>query len=188
MTKYGYVRKGFPTSEKDQLTGILSYGCDEVFLEAHSLMEFRELDILLSVLKMGDVLVVTNLKVFGKKFQGLRSLIDLCRDKQVQLISLEDQLDSNKAYDFFDLLDLLGRIDFACRSERTKQQIQLSREIGQTIGRPAIDKKKIERIYYLYHDKKWAMRKIATECDVSLGSVYKYIHQEAPCQKKESVG
>lgn len=184
MTTYGYVRKGFPTSEKEQLAEILSFGCDEVFLEAHSLLEFRELDALLSVLKMGDVLVVTNLKVFGKKFQDFKAIMDICHDKQVQLISLGDQLDSQAVYGFYDLMMVLGSADFACRSERTKQQIQLSREYGQTIGRPTIDKRKVEQIYYLYHDKKWAMRKIAAECDVSLGSVYKYIHQEEPCQEE----
>lgn len=187
MTTYGYVRKGFPTSEKEQLTGILSYGCDEVFIESHSLREFRELDALLAVLKKGDVLVVTNLKVFGKKFKDFNTIVESCRNKHVQLISLDDQLDSQEVYGFYELLHLLVETDFACRSERTKQQIQLSREIGQTIGRPTIGQKKVERIYYLYHDKKWAMRKIAAECDVSLGSVYKYIHQDAPCQTRESV-
>ncbi len=169
MITYGYVRTGFPTSEKDQLRRILSYEFDEVFLEAHSLLEFRELDNLLAVLQMGDVLVVTNLKAFGKKIRDLKSVIDVCREKKVQIISLEDQLDSKSTYGFYELLELVWDVDFACRSERAKQQIQLSREIGQTIGRPAIDREKVERIYYLYHDKKWAMRKIAEECQVSLG-------------------
>lgn len=174
MTTYGYIRKGFPMSETDQLTELLTYGCDEFFLEDYFLKNDKELEVLLSRIAAGDQVVVAQLQVFGRTIQQLSTIMLAFERQQIRFVSLRDDVDTQADSSFYSVFELFSRVDGECRSERMKQQLAVSREDGRNIGRPALNEKTIQRVYDLYHEKKWPMRKIAEACDVSLGSVFKY--------------
>lgn len=174
MTTYGYVRKGFPYSETKQMSQIMDYQCDELFFEGQQLREVDELNEVLVKLKKNDTLVVANLQVFGRNLTRFRPIIADFRDKHIRLISVGDKLDSHSDVYFYPFLETLSKMDSDCKSELIKQQIMLSREIGKNVGRPTLNGDTIKRIYLLYHEHKWSMRRISDECNVSLGSVFKY--------------
>lgn len=184
MTVYGYVRKGFPSNEIEQVRHLMTYNCEELFVENNSLFEETELTKLLDTLQPNDQVIVTTLKVFGKGLRGLKPLMALFQEKAIRLISSDDQVDTSKMPAFYQLFDLFLETDTACRSERMKENIDLARQGGRVIGRPTIDDHTIDRISFLYHDQKWSMRQIANECGVSLGSVYKYTQQEERTKSK----
>ncbi|MBP1040232.1 recombinase family protein [Vagococcus sp. BWB3-3] len=174
MTRYGYIRKGFPYSETDQIRQVMTRDCEELFFEGGTLLEVQQLEALLTRLETGDQVIVASLQVFGQNMQHLTPIITEFKSKQIQLVSLQDQLDTRRDSFFYPLFEVLSVMDSECKSERIKQQIVLARDEGKVIGRPAIDETTIDRIYQLYHEYKWSMRRIATECGVSLGSVFKY--------------
>ncbi|MBP1040128.1 recombinase family protein [Vagococcus sp. BWB3-3] len=180
MAIYGYVRKGFPMNESTQLAHILTYNCDELFIEGALIQEETEWSLLVDKLVEEDTLVVMSLKAFGKNLAQLSEVVAQLRELRIRLISIEDQLDTHVDTSFYETLGLVATTVSECKSVRIRQQIRLAREIGKNIGRPTLDEETIKQIGSLYHDQKWSMRRIATECDVSLGSVYKYIHQFDP--------
>ncbi|MBP1042814.1 recombinase family protein [Vagococcus sp. BWB3-3] len=178
MAIYGYVRKGFPNNETEQLTSVMTYSCDELFFESSSLLEATELAELISRLKEHDSVVVASLKVFGMNLQHLRPILTQFQQLKVRLVSIIDHVDTEIDTFFYPLFDVFSEVDFDCKSERIKQQIVHAREIGKNVGRPTLDDPTIEQIYSLYHEYKWSMRRIATECNVSLGSVFKYTQEK----------
>lgn len=62
-------------------------------------------------------------------------------------------------------------------SERVKYSAFLAKQDDSAWGRPAIASEVRMRIFRLYHIDKKSVRKIASECDVSIGTVSKYINQ-----------
>lgn len=185
MTVYGYVRKGFPQSEIKQVEKIMQHKCEELFFENQLLCEEAKLKEMLEKLRPKDYVIIMTLKVFGKGLRELKTLMALFREKDIYFISIDDQVDTSNDPSFYKIFDLLLETDVVCRSERIKENINLARQGGRVIGRPAIDDHTIEQISFLYHEQKWSMRQIANECGVSLGSVYKYTQQE-DCIKKET--
>lgn len=180
MATYGYVRKGFPCNETEQLTQIMVYQCDELFFESSSLLDAMELENLLTRLEPEDSVVVANLKVFGKNLQHLKPVIARFKEKDIRLISTGDYVNTQADTFFYPLFDIFSEMDFECKSERIKQQIVLAKEVGKNVGRPTLSEGTIERIYSLYHEYEWSMRRIANECKVSLGSVFKYTQERVP--------
>jgi DNA invertase Pin-like site-specific DNA recombinase len=62
-------------------------------------------------------------------------------------------------------------------SERTSRGIQDAKVKGVIGGRPKVSDLKIEKIKYLYEKRGYTLREIADECEVSLGTAYKYIQK-----------
>ena len=102
-------------------------------------------------LRRGDELIVYELKSLGKSITQLAT--------------------------FFNLVDELAEMESFIISERTTKGIQNARRSGRVGGRPKISEEKIEEIRYLYHNQSYTLRKIAEECNVSLGTAYKYIQE-----------
>lgn len=178
MTTYGYIRKGYSVSEKEQLTHVFPYDCDELFIEKSSILEDEKLNELMAGMKIEDTLVVINLQIFGKNVQQLIPMFELLAKNNIRLISIDEKLDTKRQPYIFSMIHILGNVDASCRSKRVKEQMENARVIGQTWGRPTLDFQTIGKIYSLYHQEKWSMRRIANECEVSLGSVYKYTQEE----------
>lgn len=53
--------------------------------------------------------------------------------------------------------------------------MKAARRRGKIGGIPKISKETVERIKILYNDRSYTLREIAEECDVSLGTAYKYV-------------
>lgn len=174
MTTYGYIRKGFPFNETDQVKLIMAYNCDSLFFEGARLNDTTELEVILASLQPADCLVVPSLQVFGKDLQHLVPLIAQFKEQEIHLVSIKDQLDTERDRFFYPFFEVIASIDGACKAEYHNQRLNLTRESHKNMGRPTLEETTIERIYQLYHESKWSMRRIALECDVSLGSVYKY--------------
>lgn len=76
-----------------------------------------------------------------------------------------------------DLLLKFGETDQAAYKIRTKVGLEKARLNGKIGGRPKINQEVAERIYFLYHTQKETLRQIASDCNVSIGTAYKYANQ-----------
>lgn len=61
--------------------------------------------------------------------------------------------------------------------ERTTKGLKEARLKGRVGGRPRISPETIEKIKSLYNHKRYTLRQIAQECNISLGTAYKYVQQ-----------
>ena len=169
MERVGYVFSSLDdTYIKEQIEAIKNFGVKKIILDEE---EF-------SGLKKGDELVVYELKSLGKSITQLANFFMFLDKKGVKLTFISKCKNypevTNKQ--FIDLIIELADMESFIISDRTTKGIQIARRSGRIGGRPRISEEKIKEIRYLYHHKSYTLRKIAEECDVSLGTAYKYIH------------
>lgn len=175
MTIYGYV-KTTALSVTAQLKKLEAYSCDEIYIEEEA-VKGNVMETLLGNLNSGDTIVVESLQVLEKTLKELKGLFRFLSDKEVRLISVSDQFDSSKPVLGYEVLDVLIRNETAVRGQLVRRQLALSKSLGITLGRPAIGQETVADIERLHVTQKLSMREIADICDVSLGTVHKYVKQ-----------
>lgn len=178
MAIFGYARKGYPSEITIQINRLMVYECDKIFVENQNFNIDEEQDAMFQELLPMDVIVVVNLAVFGKTLRELTALLDDLFKKKIRLISLDDKIDSKKRYSFIDVALALCEVDSNYKSQYTKQRLAVSKSLGKSLGRPTISEAKIEEIKRLYHHQRMSYREISSCCQVSIGSVHKYLKAE----------
>lgn len=179
VTTYGYVRKNYPDTTSNQLQRIMVHDCQDIFIEEESLENDRELEKLMNLLKKNDQLIVDSIGVLGKSIKDMTVFFERLSEKNVRLISKSDSIDSKRDERFYDLVSILYKVNLNCQKKLTKERIATSQSLGTIFGRPTIDDDIIKRINRLYEYEKLTMREIASQCNVSLGSVHKYLKQSS---------
>ncbi|WP_314065614.1 recombinase family protein [uncultured Vagococcus sp.] len=178
MTVFGYARKGYPSEITTQINQLMCYACDKIFVENMNFDEDEEQKKLVSELLPEDVVVVVSLAVFGKTLRELTVFFDVLFDKKIRVISLEDKIDSHHHYSFREIAIALSEVDSKFKSQNTKQRLAISKSLGKSLGRPTISDEKIEKIQQLHRQKRMSYREISDFCQVSIGSVHKYLKAE----------
>lgn len=184
MTIYGYA---YTTEDKDylaeQLENIGTFGCDTVILEPAAQdsgsLPHKELDMLLDKVTAGDQIVIYQLVCLGKSVIQLADLLVELKEKEVALKILKKdpvlaQLDEDV---YLYMLEKIAQMEKTIIRERTSRGLEEARRHGRIGGRPKISQETVERIRFLYHNNKYTLRQIAEECNISLGTAYKYIQE-----------
>ncbi len=170
MERIGYVFSSlnYMYTEK-QITMIKNKGITKIIVDEEGLNN----------LKKGDELVIYELKSLGKSITQLASFFTYLDKKGIKLtiISKTNECSEVSNKQMFNLITELADMETFIISERTTKGIQKARRKGRIGGRPKISEEKIEKIKYLYHNQSYTLRKIAEECNVSLGTAYKYIQE-----------
>lgn len=175
MASYAYLRKEYPISLMDQLEKIINYKCDDIFIEETEITKTYELERLLSSLQSENQLLVYDIRVLAKGPKGLRKLFEQLQSNDIHLISLQDNLDTKETLKFYDNVLLGLSIEETYRKCLIQQRLDEVKLDGQVLGRPSVDTKIISKIVFLFEKKGKSMREIAEICQVSLGTVHKYI-------------
>ena len=151
---FGYAR----VSKEDQniflqIDALRNYGVDEIFEEKISGRHQRrpKLQELLSKLRAGDTLVIWRLDRLGRTAKQLISLAEDFEKNGIRFVSLKENLDTTTA----------------------------ARARGRHGGRPAPDKKKLEKARKMYESQKFSVREIAETVGISVTTFYKYIHHQS---------
>ncbi|MBP1042605.1 hypothetical protein I6N95_16435 [Vagococcus sp. BWB3-3] len=69
-------------------------------------------------------------------------------------------------------------LEKAVLSRRTQEAVSTARRNGKAIGRPTIDQSIVKQIYFLYNKQGRSIREVAALCEVSIGTVHKYLMME----------
>lgn len=171
MATIGYVYLSINDKYvREQMDAIQRYGVNRTI--------FNESEI--KFLQPGDEVVIYELKSFGKTVIQLASFIDNLTKKQIHLtlIKKESFMADLTDEQFLSILYELAEIDSFVISERTSKGIRIAKQSGRVAGRPKLSDGKIKHIKYLYKSGGYTLREIAEECDVSLGTAYKYVNKE----------
>lgn len=102
----------------------------------------RRLDELLSELKAGDTLIVSELSRLGRSLSQIVLTIDSLREKDVTFIAIKNGMKFNGDHDATATVQIamfgaLAEIERNLISERTKMGLAAARAEGKTLGRPA---------------------------------------------------
>ncbi|MBP1042449.1 recombinase family protein [Vagococcus sp. BWB3-3] len=79
---------------------------------------------------------------------------------------------------FYNQLVFIMNIEQRIISARRIESVKEARKKGKIIGRPSLESELQEKIHCLYKENKMSMREIATTCNVSLGTVHKYVYRK----------
>lgn len=143
--RLGYARVS--TSEQDvgaQRERLAAAGAIRVFEDVISGRKFDRpgLTALLDHARPGDSLCVVRLDRLGRSLKELLETVDELRSRQVNLISLEEKIDTTSAAGelVFHVFGAIAHFERRLISERTKDGLAAARKRGRKPGRPRIDK------------------------------------------------
>ena len=183
MRKVGYVY-GLCEAEyiKIQQQALNQLELDTIVIEEATMKDSAQHDEVLKevigVLNAGDKLFIYELGCLGKTIVQLGDFLEELLTKEVELVVINKKNSLKKITDklYMELILNVSDIEKTTIRRRTNKGIEKARNQGRVGGRPRISEKTIKQIHYLYHNQSYTLREIAEECDVSLGTAYKYIH------------
>lgn len=178
----------FRVSTKDQswdlqVDVLKKAGCQIVYCEVDkgSKENRPEWDKLFQELQSGDTLVIWKLDRMGRSLQHLTKVINELIKRNVDVISLNDPIDTTTAQGklMFNMFASLAEFEKDLIRERTMAGLSSARARGRQGGRPKGLSEKAKRIAcvaeVLYNQKELTTDQIADQWDISKGTLYKYL-------------
>ncbi|MDP8931903.1 MAG: recombinase family protein [Actinomycetota bacterium] len=183
---YGRVstRDQHPEAQHDALRAA---GCDEIFIDKASGKVARrpELDkALLSANRAGDQLVVTKLDRLGRSLEHLLELSNLLQARDVDLIVLDQGIDTSTAVGrmFFQILGAIAEFEHALMSERTLDGLAAARARGRSGGqKPKLGSRQVRLARQMYEEtddrgkRRYTVQQIADEFGVTRPTIYRHL-------------
>lgn len=141
----GYARVS--TSQQDlesQRLHLQKVGAIKIFEDTISGKVFKRpgLDELIAYARPNDLLCVVRLDRLGRSLKDLLETVEFLKAKEIQLMSLEEKIDTSSAAGEF-IFHVFGAISHFERrliSERTKDGMHAARLRGKKFGRPGLDR------------------------------------------------
>ena len=129
----GYARFSTTGQSLDiQLEKLRQYGCDTLFQEKDNTL--AELDAVLEFVREGDVLVVTRLDRLACSLHHLVQAMLALAHKQVELVALDQELDSRKA-NLYQTILAMAEFDRSLVNERIAEGVAKAKAAGVKFGR-----------------------------------------------------
>ena len=147
----GYARVS--TADQDlsgQKDRLLQHGAIRVFEDVISGKTFNRpgLAALLDQARPNDTLAVIRLDRLGRSLKELLETVDNLKTKEINLISLEERIDTTSAAGelVFHVFGAIAHFERRLISERTKDGLATARKHGRTPGRPPLQPETISAL------------------------------------------
>lgn len=184
---YGYARVSSRNQNLNlQIKSLNEYGCEKIYKEKISGLESKrkQFEILQSILKNGDTLVVWKLDRLGRSMFELVEIIFNLKNKGVKFISLTENIDTDTPTGKIMLMffSMMAEYELNLKKERIEAGRLLARKNGKLGGRPrGLSKKlseKLEDIKKMYLAKEnncplYSISEIEKLIGISRPSIYK---------------
>ncbi|KEP24859.1 recombinase family protein [Bacillus altitudinis] len=165
-----------------QIDSLSEFGCDEIFQEKVSGARDDRTELMnaLRMLRAGDKFVVYKLDRLARSTKSLIEIAENLRNKNVEFISIQDNLDTSTAAGkaMFGMLSVLAEFERDIIRERTLSGLKAARARGRKGGRPKVNKQKLNQALALYHSKRMTVREIQEITGISPATLYRAIKEE----------
>ena len=182
--KYGYYYQNtVETKNREAVQKLEKAGCDSIVCEkdlnAKGEAQYIELNQLVEGCKAGDIVVIPDVSHLRKTVIQIDAFVKkLDRiDAQLQVIDHVVDIDDEM---FLTLINYFSTMEKSLIRNRTSRGLKRARTEGRVGGRPRISQETIDRIQFLYNTDKYSLREIADQCNISLGTAYKYVQLKHP--------
>jgi DNA invertase Pin-like site-specific DNA recombinase len=150
--KVGYARVSTRDQNLElQIEALQNSGCEEIFSEKISAAKERpELEKMISILRKGDVVIVWKLDRLGRSLRHLLNLVTMFREKNVEFVSLNDNIDTTTIHGrlIFNIFASFAEFERELISERTRAGLEAARKKGRVGGRkPGLNKESQAKAY-----------------------------------------
>ncbi|MBK2028489.1 recombinase family protein [Francisella noatunensis] len=180
--KFGYARVSKEQQSLDiQIQKLKEAGCDEIFSEkASGAKDDREkLQELLNKLRPGDIVCVVRLDRLGRRMIKLASLINELHEKDVQFISLENNIDTTTPMGMllFNICAAFSQMERELIKERVSAGVAAARAKGRKGGRPkSLDKKGLNKLMKLRNSGEFSVKQICEIMNITKSVYYRAIN------------
>lgn len=126
-----------------------------------------------------QIVYIESLSRLGRSTKDLLVLLEKFEEGGVILKSSKDKIDTSSSSGklLTTILCALAEFERDLIVERTKEGLKASRARGKVGGRPKIDSSTIKVAFSLYDSKEYSIKEICARCNISQGTLYKYIRQ-----------
>ena len=151
----GYARVSSIGQNLDsQIDALKAAGCKKIFTDkmTGSRMDRPGWDQLMEYVRPGDVMVVAELSRMTRSLMHLLETAQALDRKQVNLVSLRENIDTNTATGrcFLSMMGAIHQMERELRAERAAAGRASAKARGKTGGRPRTDAVKLENAKVLY--------------------------------------
>ena len=177
---FGYARVSTTEQILDrQLDMLNKYGVDHIYCEKMTGTKRNrpELEKLLDRLTSGDTVVIESLSRLGRSTKDLIELMELFNKKQVDLVSLKENINTTTATGklLFTLISAISQFERDSIVDRTREGLASARARGRIGGRPPIDKNLIDKAVRLYQSKEYTVAEVEELTGVKRATLYRYL-------------
>jgi DNA invertase Pin-like site-specific DNA recombinase len=179
----GYARVSSVGQNPDsQVDALQKAGCNKTFSDkmTGSHMDRPGWDQLMEYLRPGDVLVVTELSRMTRSLIHLLETAQLLEQKQVNLVSLRENIDTSTATGrcFLSMMGAIHQMERELRAERASAGRASARARGKTGGRPRTDVVKLRDAKVLYDNSGKTAAEVCKVIGVGRRIFFAYLAQQ----------
>lgn len=179
--KFGYAR--ISTTDQNlemQIVQLNKFGVEKIFSDKMTgkNMDRPEFKRLIDQLRSGDILVVYSLSRLGRKTKDLIGLIEELNEKEITLVSLKENIDTNSPMGraMIGMISVFAELEREIITERVREGVKTARARGRFGGRPKIDSEKIKEALTLYHTEQYSINEIIKKTGVSKATLYRRLN------------
>lgn len=183
MSKIAYIRVSTMDQNTDrQKIALSELGIKKFFIEKISGKNVNrpELKKLLEYIREGDILYIESISRLARSTRDLLSIIQKLQDKDVELVSLKENIDTATPQGRF-VLTIFGALSELEREsilERQREGIAAARLKGKKFGRPRIDKpKNWDKIINLWKSGTITAVEAMNRLNINRGTFYRRIKE-----------
>ena len=180
----GYARVS--TVDQDlsgQVERLRQEGAVRVFEDAASGMTFDRpgLGALFDFARPGDTLPIIRLDRLGRSLRELLEIVDTLKEQEINLISLEDDVDTTSAVGelVFHVFGAIAHFERRLISERTKDGLLAARKRGSSPGRPPLHAHTVSALQELVANGT-SVTRAAKFVGIGRSTAYRVIRQNSP--------
>lgn len=194
--RFGYARISTTSQNLDmQIDALEKNGCEEIYKEQASGIKSRpQLEKLLNYVRKGDIIVIWKLDRLGRSVVDLIKTINFLREKEVELISIQDHLNTTTPSGklIFHMMAALAEFERDLIVERTKAGLESARARGRKGGRPKGMSERLKKlapvIKATYDSGNLTNKEITDQFKISVGTIYnciQYMKQKETFKDKQ---
>lgn len=150
----GYARVSTNSQELDsQRLRLKEVGAIKIFEDVVSGKTSKRvgLEELIAYARPNDLLCVVRLDRLSRSLKELLETVEYLKSKQIGLMCIEEKIDTSSAAGelIFHVFGAIAHFERRLISERTKEGINAARLRGKSLGRPVLDKEKLDSAFKL---------------------------------------
>ncbi len=189
--RVGYIRVSTTEqNEERQILALKKFEIERWFSEKKSgknASDREQLQEMLRFVRDGDVVYVSELSRLARSTVDLYSIAAEFEKKNVQLVSVKENIDTTSATGrlLFGLLAVLAQFERELIHERQAEGIAAARAQGKSLGRPKVSysEEKFDELYSLYQKRLVTAVSMSKQLGISPATLYRLLAQ----RKKEDI-